>query len=130
MCYIYDMEKMKRTAIDDAASEIFDAAINVKGLTNKGIERLSCGEIGYNRVRDIRMKLRGPIRLSELIALCGAIGLDPAVTLRQIIARAAAIENTPQEADDQDAPLTAAEAMALAANKDPNRDMEEETPRD
>lgn len=130
MCYIYDMEKMKRTAIDDAASEIFDAAINAKGLTNKGIERLSCGEIGYNRVRDIRMKLRGPIRLSELIALCGAIGLDSAVTLRRIIARAAATENTPQETDDQDVPLPADEIMRLAANRDDNRDAEAETPRD
>lgn len=34
------------------------------------------------------MKLRGPIRLSELIALCTAIGLDPAATVRMIIARA------------------------------------------
>ncbi len=61
MRYIYDMEKMKRTAMDDGASEIFDAVINVKGLTNEGIERLSCGEIGYNHVGDIRMKLCGPI---------------------------------------------------------------------
>lgn len=124
------MDKMKRTPIDDAAAEIFDAAIESRGLTNKGVERLSGGEIGYNRVRDIRMKLRGPIRLSELIALCGAIGLDPASTLRRIVARAAAIENTPQEADDQDAPLTADEIMQLAANRDENRDAEAETPRD
>lgn len=86
--------------------------------------------INYVRVRDISNAVHGTPTVSEFLAICETFGLDPAVTLRQIIARAAAIENTPQEADDQDAPLTAAEAMALAANKDPNRDLEEETPRD
>lgn len=124
------MDKMKRTPIDDAAAEIFDAAIESRGLTNKGVERLSGGEIGYNRVRDIRIKQRGPIRLSELIALCGAIGLDPAATLRQIVASAAATENTQPEPEDQDAPLSSKEVMTMVANKDPNRDVEAETPRD
>jgi hypothetical protein len=143
MCYIRDMEKMKRGAADDAAAEILDRAITERGLTNKGIERLSKGEIGYNRVRDIRMKLRGPIRLSELIALCAAIGLDPAATVRMIIARADEINSQmPVTRDDShssplddeqasdDAPLTADEIMTLAANRDENRDMEAGTPRD
>lgn len=86
--------------------------------------------INYVRVRDISNAVHGTPTVSEFLAICETFGLDPAATLRQIIARATTIENTPQEADDQDAPLTAAEAMALAANKDPNRDLEEETPRD
>lgn len=86
--------------------------------------------INYVRVRDISNAVHGTPTVSEFLAICEAFGLDPAATLRQIIVRAAATENTPQEADDQDAPLTAAEAMALAANKDQNRDLEEETPRD
>lgn len=89
------------------------------------------------------MKLRGPIRLSELIALCAAIGLDPAATVRMIIARADEINSQmPVTRDDShsspladeqasdDAPLTADEIMTLAANRDENRDMEAETPRD
>ena len=86
--------------------------------------------INYVRVRDISNAVHGTPTVSEFLAICETFDLDPASTLRRIIARAAAIENTPQEADDQDAPLTAAEAMTLAANRDPNRDMEEETPRD
>ena len=92
MCYIVDMDKIKRTAWDLAAAEFFDSTIESKGLTNKAIERVSDGRMGYNRVRDIRMGLRGPIRLSELITLCTILHISPTETLKKIIARAAEIE--------------------------------------
>ncbi|WP_152571399.1 hypothetical protein [Bifidobacterium thermacidophilum] len=148
------MDKIKRTAWDLAAAEFFDSAIESKGLTNKAIERMSDGRMGYNRVRDIRMGLRGPMRLSELITLCTILQISPTETLKKIIARATdeieaaesvspagerlpvppvspAPSGTPaDDAPDDDAPLSAQEIMTMAANTDPNRDAEAETPRD
>lgn len=86
--------------------------------------------INYVRVRDISNAVHGTPTVSEFLAICETFGLDPAATLRRIIVRAAAIENIPQETDEQDAPLTADEIMRLAANRDENRDIEAETPRD
>lgn len=86
--------------------------------------------INYVRVRDISNAVHGTPTVSEFLAICETFDLDPAATLRRIIARAAATENTPQETDDQDMPLPADEIMRLAANRDDNRDAEAETPRD
>lgn len=86
--------------------------------------------INYVRVRDISNAVHGTPTVSEFLAICETFDLDPAATLRRIVARAAAIENTPQETDDQDMPLPADEIMRLAANRDDNRDAEAETPRD
>ena len=96
--------------------------------------------INYVRVRDISNAVHGTPTVSEFLAICETFGLDPAATLRRIIARAAATENTPQETDDQDAPLTTddlidriaahPEDYDVAANMDENRDVESETPDD
>lgn len=86
--------------------------------------------INYVRVRDISNAVHGTPTVSEFLAICETFGLDPATTLRQIVASAAALENTQPEPEDQDAPLSDEEVMQLAANKDPNRDAEAETPRD
>lgn len=143
MCYIVNMDKIKRTAWDLAAAEFFDSTIESKGLTNKAIERVSDGRMGYNRVRDIRMGLRGPIRLSELITLCTILHISPTETLKKIIARAAEIdaaesaspagERRPVDgADEQLADDIASnpDLYDLAANRDKNKELEAETPRD
>lgn len=153
MCYIVDMDKIKRTAWDLAAAEFFDSAIESKGLTNKAIERMSDGRMGYNRVRDIRMGLRGPMRLSELITLCMILQISPTETLRKIIARAADIKaaesvspagerlpvvgvdegpTTDSQAGDDLIDRIAAhpEDYDVAANSDPSKTLEAETPRD
>lgn len=86
--------------------------------------------INYVRVRDISNAVHGTPTVSEFLAICETFGLDPAITLRQIVASAAAIENTQPEHEGQDAPLSDEEIMQLAANRDENRDTEAETPRD
>lgn len=154
MCYIVDMDKIKRTAWDLAAAEFFDSAIESKGLTNKAIERMSDGRMGYNRVRDIRMGLRGLMRLSELITLCTILQISPTETLKKIIARATdeieaaesvspAGERLPVVGVDE-GPTTDSQAgddlidriaahhedYDVAANRDPNKTLEAETPRD
>lgn len=151
MCYIVNMDKIKRTAWDLAAAEFFDSTIESKGLTNKAIERVSDGRMGYNRVRDIRMGLRGPIRLSELITLCTILHISPTETLKKIIARAAEIdaaesaspagERRPVDGADEGSTMTAQvtddlieriaahpEDYDAAANRDPNARFEAETP--
>ncbi len=115
------------TDVDHDVSDILTRCKEESGLSYRDIEAMT--GINYVRVRDICLAQHGTPTLGEYLAICEGFRLDPVATLRQIIVRAA-IENTTPENDEQDAPLTADEIMTLAANTDPNRDIEAETPRD
>ena len=109
--------------------------------------------INYVRVRDISNAVHGTPTVSEFLAICDTFDLDPASTLRQIVARAAEIEaaesaspagerrpvdgvgdgstTTAQVADDLIDRIAAhPEDYDVAANMDENRDVESETPDD
>lgn len=116
------------TTVDKEISGILANEKDARKLSYRDIAKMT--GIKHMRVSDIIHMINGTPTVVEFLAICEAFGLDPAATLRQIIARAAATENTPQETDDQDTPLTADEIMRLAANRDENRDTEAETPRD
>ena len=84
------------------------------------------GTVGYNRVRDIRHGLRGPIRLSEFVSLCSALDVEPASTLRAIIANASRMEFervAREEREKIEATLAQLREnpMTLAASHDPNK---------
>lgn len=116
------------TTVDKEISGILATEKDARKLSYRDIAKMT--GIKHMRVSDIIHMINGTPTVVEFLAICEAFGLDPAATLRRIIARAAATENTPQETDDQDAPLPADEIMRLAANRDENRDAEAETPRD
>ena len=116
------------TTVDKEIADILATEKDTRKLSYRDIAKMT--GMKHMRVSDIIHMVNGTPTVVEFISICETFGLDPAVTLRQIIARAAAIENTPPEPDDQDAPLSSEEIMQLAANKDPNRDLEAETPRD
>ncbi len=54
--------------------------------------------VSYNRIRDIRLGLKAPVRMSEYLAICGACGADPVQTLREIITEARRMELEQQTA--------------------------------
>lgn len=54
--------------------------------------------VSYNRIRDIRLGLKAPVRMSEYLAICDACGADPVQTLREIITEARRIELEQQTA--------------------------------
>lgn len=90
------------------------------------------------------LQTMAPPTLDEFVDLCLLFGLRPSTALDKAMQEAAesvspAGERRPvlsvSPADtvppaDDDAPLSTQEIMAMAANKDHNRDLEAETPRD
>lgn len=80
--------------------------------------------VSYNRIRDIRLGLKAPVRMSEYLAICDACGADPVQTLREIIAEARRIE-TEQERErrvEETKRILADNPMELAAYTDPDKE--------
>lgn len=99
-----------------------------KGITQAKISEVLAGRSkGY--VSD-RILGKRSWAISELDRIAPLFGLPDALSLIAAAAGRAATILPPSVEEELDAPLTAADVMALAANKDQNRDMEEETPRD
>lgn len=59
--------KRGRSIGDDATAEVIDRIVRESGMNNSAIDRASGGAIGYNRVRDIREKMKSGARISELL---------------------------------------------------------------
>lgn len=113
------------TTVDDSISWLLEDYKQTTGVSYRDLAEKS--GLKYSRLRDLVNRANGTPTVSEFITICQLRGEDPADTLRSILA------DLPLLADEQasdDAPLTADEIMTLAANTDPNRDAEEETPRD
>lgn len=116
------------TTVDKEIAGILATEKDARKLSYRDIAKMT--GMKHMRVSDIIHMVNGTPTVVEFLAICETFGLDPAATLRQIVASAAAIENTQSEPEDQDAPLSSEEIMTMVANKDPNRDVEAETPRD
>ena len=123
-------DKRERTIVDDVSAQAIDKMIHRAGMNNSAIDRASRSAIGYNRVRDIRKKLKAPVKLSEFLIICDVCNADPVQTLREIIAEARRIEA--ERAADEMADRIAAnpEQFDVAANDDPNKENEATTPRE
>ena len=119
--------------------------MRISGLSDRALSSKLDGAISNNRVRDLRLGLKAPVRLSEFLAICFVCHADPVATLNRIIDRANQIkaEQTERPAartptalaamdPDRLADLIAADPAAydIAALHDPYKDLERETPRD
>lgn len=133
-CYLLNMNKIRRTSIDEATSSAIDELLTDRGFSNREFDRATDGAITYSRIRDIRSGLRGPIRLSEFLIICQTCEVDSVATLREIIEAARAYEareRQNQVTDDLIDRIAAhPEDYDVAANIDENRDVESETPDD
>lgn len=133
-CYLLNMDKIRRTSIDEATSSAIDELLTDRGFSNREFDRATDGAITYSRIRDIRSGLRGPIRLSEFLIICQTCEVDSVATLREIIEAARAYEARERQnqiTDDLIDRIAAhPEDYDVAANIDENRDVESETPDD
>lgn len=89
--------------------------------------------VSHVRISDIEKGRKAPIKLSEFLLLCQACEVDPVTTLREIIEAARAYEaRERQKITDDLVDRIAAhpEDYVTAANDDPNKMLEAETPRD
>lgn len=117
-------DKRERTIVDDVSAQAIDKMIHRAGMNNSAIDRASRSAIGYNRVRDIRKKLKAPVKLSEFLIICDVCNADPVQTLRGIIAEARRIE-TEQERErrvEETKRILADNPMELAAYTDPDKE--------
>lgn len=90
--------------------------------------------VSHVRISDIEKGRKAPIKLSEFLLLCQACEVDPVTTLREIIEAARAYEARERESritdDLVDRIAARPEDFDVAANRDKDKDLEAETPRD
>lgn len=139
------------TTVDKEIADILATEKDTRKLSYRDIAKMT--GMKHMRVSDIIHMVNGTPTVVEFISICETFGLDPAVTLRRIIARADEIEaaesvspagerlpvvgvdegpTTDSQAGDDLIERIAAhpEDYDVAANKDPNKTLEAETPRD
>ena len=122
--------KRGRSIGDDATAEIIDRIIRESGMNNSAIDRASGGAIGYNRVRDIREKMKSGARISELLIICNACGYDPIKAMMEISKLANKMESEKTSEAEQEAIAEMLQQASdpvkygLAALHDPNKEIE------
>lgn len=98
--------KVEWTANDYAAQEILAKMISESGLSLRAVAQRTDGIASHVRIGDIVNGSKGPVRLSEFLAICAACKKDADVALQQILDRADAIEkaqnNAAIESDESD----------------------------
>lgn len=139
------------TTVDKEIADILATEKDTRKLSYRDIAKMT--GMKHMRVSDIIHMVNGTPTVVEFISICETFGLDPATTLRRIIARAAEIETaesaspsgerrpaagvgegsttTARVTDDLIDRIAAhPEDYDVAANEDPNKVLEAETPRD
>ncbi|MFR0565141.1 hypothetical protein [Bifidobacterium porcinum] len=140
------MAKLARqwTALDKAAISMLTRARDTDPRSLSYRQMAKIVGMTPSRLSGMFLQTMAPPTLDEFVDLCLLFGLRPSTALDKAMQEAAesaspAGERRPvlsvSPADtvpsaDDDAPLSNEEIMAMAANKDPNRGLEAETPRD
>ena len=92
------MKKFSWSVLDQAAYRKVTQLIKQSGYSARTMASKIGDIVSYNRIRDIRLGLKAPVRMSEYLAICDACGADPVQTLREIITEARRIELEQQTA--------------------------------
>nr|DAL75362.1 MAG TPA: Regulatory protein-modification, helix-turn-helix, transcriptional regulato, DNA [Caudoviricetes sp.] len=92
------MKKFSWSVLDQAAYRKVTQLIKQSGYSDRTMAAKIGDIVSYNRIRDIRLDLKAPVRMSEYLAICDACGADPVQTLREIITEARRMELEQQTA--------------------------------
>ena len=92
------MKKLSWSVLDQAAYRKVTQLIKQSGYSDRTMAAKIGDIVSYNRIRDIRLGLKAPVRMSEYLAICDACGADPVQTLREIITEARRMELEQQTA--------------------------------
>lgn len=125
--------KYEWTAFDYASQQAAAKIIADSGYSYRTISEMMNNAVSHVRISDIEKGRKAPIKLSEFLLLCQACEADPVAVLRDIIEAARAYEaRERQKITDDLVDRIAAhpEDYVTAANDDPNKMLEAETPRD
>lgn len=118
-------KKYEWNEYDRCAAESISHLMKAHGFSDRGMASALENVISYNRVRDLRMALKAPVRLSEFLAICDVCHADPVATLREIIAEAQRIQ-AEQEAREREEDAREARRRELdevAAEEERKRDL-------
>ena len=110
---IVDMAaKVEWTANDYAAQNILADIVEKSGLSLRALEQKTGGVASHARIGYILNGERGPVKLSEFIAICEACGVDASDALQQVIDNADATQ--PANTDEDRAKLALERAQHAA----------------
>lgn len=150
-------KKYQWTTVDNATAVVISDLMSRTGKTDRGLAEDLDIDISYNRVRDLRLGLKAPARLSEFISICKACKVDPSEKINEILessmhpgiskrlvaqpepsaqpessASSVSSNNLDDDYVSHVADMIAADPsqFALMAHTDPNKFLESTTPRD
>lgn len=78
-------KKYQWTTVDNATAVVISDLMSRTGKTDRGLAEDLDIDISYNRVRDLRLGLKAPARLSEFISICKACKVDPSEKINEIL---------------------------------------------
>jgi len=126
--------KYEWTAFDYASQQAAAKIIADSGYSYRTISDMMNNAVSHVRISDIEKGRKAPIKLSEFLLLCQACEVDPVNTLHEIIVAARAYEARERESQITDDLIDRIASrpvdFGVAANDDPNKTLEAETPRD
>lgn len=88
------VNKIKWSACDYAAQGMIDEMLTQLNLSYREIEHRLNGQMSYNRVRDLRLGRRAPVRLSEFMALCELCGVASDDAINELSSRTMKVERS------------------------------------
>lgn len=135
--------KISWNEFDYAAQQVLDSIMSEVDFSYREMENLTHGEVTYNRIRDIRLGRRAPVRLSEFILLCLINHHTPATALQKVFDKVRSNQQAEYDTykDDFEYPeqdsINRFESDPLSqdyydavANMNDDKDLEAETPDD
>lgn len=97
-------------AISDEVSKLLDIA----GISNRELERLTDGAISYSRIRNIRAKEKSPMHIGELYIFCDIMKVDPQQVLKKAHEESLCNMKTPTQSAEDRAKLALERAQRAA----------------
>lgn len=129
-CRVYYLamptKKYQWTTVDNATAVVISDLMSRTGKTDRGLAEDLDIDISYNRVRDLRLGLKAPARLSEFISICKACKVDPSKKINEIletsihqeIAKRLVVQSEPKSSATVDPSVSDSSASSASSDSD------------
>jgi hypothetical protein len=119
--------KVSWNDFDYAAKQVLSDLMDEAEISYREMENLTHGEVTYNRIRDIRLGRRAPVRLSEFILLCDVNHCTPMQGLAKVFDVIRADEQAEHDEIDEKDRLDALDAFDDAVDHEDPDDSDDKT---
>lgn len=118
-------QKVEWTVLDKAAVKQLASLVEESGLTYRELSQRMGMQISFTRIQKALNEKNGPLRLSEFVYICQALGKDPAVELRKVLTEIGFYDKPQEEPDEEEKVKEILKNdLTLAAYEDPNKQRE------